>query len=188
MGWLNVIKGAYPSVDMVTQTLPISASETGEVVRGSAVVIGSDNCFRLGVYGDGYTAGTIGKIVFWALQGAENYEAQAAGSVSQPVIAGLPCTFPLEIETDQYLESKATGAITYNVGDFLQVGAYDGGAVGAGKVAPKVDKGTAIGVVTRAPYRRWVNSATAVENQRTGNNVNVIRFITVYAPVLTNAS
>jgi hypothetical protein len=107
---------------------------------------------------------------YFALQGFDDMHAQFAGTVTKPMVVGVPCNYPMEVETDQY-----TTTDTYAVGDALQI--KDGGKVGL-----KAAGHTIVGIVTSIPAARWVNNAVAVTGYRLGNNVNVIRFATVLIP------
>ncbi len=170
MGWFNVVKGAYPAIDMVTLDRPIEDSAAGRlVVRGSVMVLTS-NTFRV-------TTESTDKATtvpaYFALQPATDMNAAMAGTISRPKITGIPCNYPMEVETDQY-----DTAGTYAIGTMLMTG-------DTGTVTNRDSGQTAIGIVTAIPFRRWVNDAVAVAGYRTGNNVSVIRFMTCFLPVLT---
>lgn len=172
MGWFSVVKGAYPAIDMVTLDRPVKDSAEGRaVVRGSSMVLDA-NTWR--VTAEGTDKGTTTPVYF-ALQAATDLSAQFAGSVTLPKITGIPCNYPMEVETDQY---DAAG--TYTIGTLLMAGDN-------GKVTDRDDAAgnTSIGIVTAVPFRRWVNDAVAVAGYRTGNNVSVIRFMTCFLPVLS---
>lgn len=170
MGWFSVVKGAYPAIDMVTLDRPIKDAATGRaIVRGSSMVLDADT-WR--VTAESTDAATTTPVYF-ALQPATDLATQMAGTISLPKITGIPCNYPMEVETDQY---DAAG--TYAIGTMLMPG--DNGTV-TNRDATK----TAIGVVTAVPFRRWVNDAVAVAGYRTGNNVSVIRFMTCFLPVLS---
>jgi hypothetical protein len=82
-------------------------------------------------------------------------------------LTAIACTMPIEVETDQYNGTPAVGTLLV------------GGA--SGKVQAHASGETAIGVVTKAPYRRWINDKD-VGSAPTGGFGNVIAFMTMYAP------
>ena len=171
MGWFNVVKGAYPVIDMVTLDRSIQDSAGGRaIVRGSSMALDA-NSWRVTTVSSDTTTKTP---VYFALQAASDLSAQFAGSVALPKITGIPCNYPMEVETDQF-----DPAGTYTIG--CGIGPGDAGkvinrAAGVGN--------TMIGFCTAVPYRRWINDAVAVPGYRTGNNVNVIRFMTCFIPAL----
>lgn len=171
MGWFNVVKGAYPAIDMVTLDRPIKDASTGRaIVRGSSIVL-DNNTWRVT---DNTSDAKTTTPVYFALQAATSLDAQMAGTVTLPKITGIPCNYPMEVETDQY---NAAG--TFTIGGLLEAG-------NDGKVTNRVTSdATAVGIVTSVPFRRWINDAIAVPGYRTGNNVSVIRFMTCFLPVLS---
>jgi len=159
-GHFNVLKGAYPSLSQIDRTLPVGDAVTG-LVRGSALVViagvwklTADDTPSHGV------AGTPGPVVYFALQGQEQTDVQMAGGLT-----GLSCQMPLEVETDQYNGTPA-------VGDLLV------GSTG-GKVSVHADGETAIGIVTKSAYQRWINDKDGTPQ---GGFGNVISFSTAYLP------
>lgn len=172
MGWFNVVKGAYPAIDMVTLDKPIQDSAAGRlIVRGSTMVLIAGS-WRVTTESTDRATKTP---TYFALQPATDLAAQMAGTITLPKITGIPCNYPMEVETDQY-----DTAGTYAVGTMLMPG--DTGLVTDRDAGSAY---TAIGIVTAIPFRRWINDAVAVAGYRTGNNASVIRFMTCFLPVLT---
>lgn len=172
MGWFNVVKGGYPTIDMPVADHPIEDSAAGRaIVRGSIMTLAS-NTWRVTTN----SSDRANKSLFYfALQPATDLSAAMAGSIALPRLVGMPCNNPLEVETDQY---DATG--TYAIDTLLMAG--DSGKV----VNVTLGSGyTVVGIVTQVPTARWVNDATAVSGYRTGNNVSVIRFRLLFAPAIT---
>ena len=170
MGWLNFPKGGYPAVDMPVALRPIVDGAAGRaIVRGSLMTLASDK-FRVTTNSSDRAYKTL---FYFALQAATDLSAQMAGTVSVPMIVGMPCNNVLEIETDQY---DATG--TYAVDTLLTAGDN-------GTVTPWASGYTVVGIVTQVPAQRWVNDAAAVAGYRTGNNASVIRFRTLWVPILS---
>lgn len=172
MGLLNVIKGAYPSLQQIDRTLPVADNQTG-IVRGS-LVYEDNGTFKIATSSQAgsVNAGVItpGAYLYYALMAQDDLVAEMAGNFGNGRITGLACSMPMEIETDQY-----TGAVA--VGDYLTVG--DGGKL----VTITENAGnTVYGIVTAAPAVRWHNAAEAVAGRRTGNKVSVIRLSTVFIP------
>ena len=174
-GWLNIIKGNYPSLNMVTLDRPVAKIAGSPVLRGS-VMVNNNGTFKLIEYNQ-----AKGGVVYWSLNGEVEPEAEYAGTVDAPIVAGLPCTAPMEIETDQFKASD-----TYTEGSFIvpTVPASGDAATGVVELAGATATEWVIGICTRAPYKRWINNATAIEGQRTGASKTVIRFTTVYIPAM----
>jgi len=175
---LNVLKGAYPTLQQIDKTLPKSADETGDIERGSLLYENADNEWRIAGVAQAGTANTIpGPFLFLALMPDTDLVAGMAGDVptsgNEPVLTGLAISPSVEIETDMYDSGGS-----YTVGQFLKVGAN-------GNFVAQTDGFTAIGIVTKTPYTRWVNNAPAVTGWRTGNNVSVIALRTMYVPNLS---
>jgi hypothetical protein len=173
-GHFNVLKGAYPTLQQIDKSLPVATSETG-IVRGSAMRIDTSGPAPAFIRTDATSASqgalnTPGPIVYFSLQDQAQPDVLRAG-----VITGIPCTFPAEVETDQYDSG----------GSFPVNGRIMAGA--SGKVVDHTDDKTAIGVVTAGPTFRWVNDAVAVAGERTGARVSVIKFQTIYAPNVSTA-
>lgn len=168
MGWFNVLKGAYPALDMITTTLPMKSGET-DIVRGTLLVNDAGN-FRKAVAGDALT----GAIPYFALQAQTDWNAKMAGNLATqiPVLGGIPVTYGMEVETDQF-----NSAVAYTINDNLTVGA---GVVT--KYTAALNQ-TIVGCVTGVPRKRWVNDAPVAGGQRTGQAVMVISFLTLYIPM-----
>jgi hypothetical protein len=163
-GHFNVLKGAYPSLTQLDKTLKVNDAVTN-LVRGNTVRVDtSDNTWVKtadDVASKG-AAGTPGPIVYFALQDQDQTDVSMAGGLT-----ALSCTMPMEVETDQYNGTPSVGT--------LLVGGLDG------KVQAHADGETAIGVVTKAEYRRWINDRD-VGGTSIGAYGNVIAFMTMYSP------
>lgn len=173
-GHFNVLKGAYPTLDQLDKVLPVADAETG-IVRGSTLRIDTSgaNDAWVRTAADAASQGaanTPGPVIYFALQDQGQPDVDMSG-----VVNAIPCTMPMEVETDQF---DAGG--TFAVGAFVSAGAD-------GQVVDHADDLTAIGVVTKGPYSRWVNDAVAVAGKRTGARKNVIAFLTTYQPNLSIA-
>ena len=172
MGHLNVLKGAYPSLSQLDETLPVKSGVTA-IERGSALVKDSDE-WKLTDHTtdvDGGATGTPGPIVYFALQDQDDPDVQMAGNK----LTALPCIAPCEIETDQYSGTPA-------VGKYLRAG-------DAGKVTLlDTDGETAIGMCTKAATYRWSNNDgpnAGFPGERTGGRIQAIAFWTCYLPEVT---
>jgi len=173
-GHFNVLKGAYPTLQQLDESLPVASTVTG-VVRGSCVRAADDGGTRSWFItaSDATNQGaanTPGPLIYFSLQDQGQPDVDMAG-----VLTAIPCSMPNEIETDQY----AAGG-TFPIGGYVMAGAD-------GKLEDHTDDLTAIGQVTRAPYIRWANDAIAVTGKRTGNRINVIALWTMYIPNLSTA-
>lgn len=168
LGHFNVLKGAYPTLAQLDESLPVADAETG-IVRGSVLRINSGEWVRTAddVASRGQT-GTPGPIIYWALQDQVQPDVTMSG-----VLTGIPCTMPMEVETDQFLTAG-----TFAVGGQISAGA-------AGEVQDHANGETSIGIVSNGPHQRYANDAIAVTGQRTGAIINVISFWTTYSPDLT---
>ena len=167
-GHFNVIKGAYPALAQIDTSRKVADSVTG-LVRGMTMRIdGSNEWVRTAddTASKG-AAGTPGPIIYFALQDQDQTDVSMAGALT-----GLSCTQALEVETDQYNGTPAVGN--------MLVGGLDG------KVQVHASGETAIGVVTAAQYRRWINDRD-VGGVSKGAYGNVIRFMTVYIPDVDEA-
>ena len=188
MGFFNVIKGAYPSLQQIDKTLPMTAGQAG-IVRGSLIyevsgawTLGAANTACQGVasaFGGGSganSAGAPGAYMYFCLTPQDDLVAGMAGTLGQGVAGGVPrltglaCSMPMEIETDQFGGSPT-------VGTFLMCGAN-------GKLVAHTNGLTAIAQVTKASTSRWVNNAIAVTGWRTGAPISVLRARTMYIPGL----
>ena len=185
MGWFNPIKGAYPSLQQISKTLPVAAGETG-IVRGSAIYEDAGE-WKLATATQKSDATTY---IHFALQAQDDLTAGMAGSLGQgPAghwngsaivdgtarIAALAVGQPFEFETDQFDSGEV-----YNVGDLLTVD-------DAGELQPHTTTENCVGQVTKAVTTRWVNNAIAVTGYRTGANVAVLTARTLWLPRLATS-
>jgi len=176
MGWFNVLKGAYPSLQQIDRPLDVAAGEAG-IVRGSCIYIDTNNNYKLATAA---VDDTPGAYIFWCLPmgGQEDFQAGMAGTIGQgpaggvAKINGLACGMPFEFETDQYDTTQV-----YAIGDLLMPGAL-------GKVTLHTSGKNCIGQVTQTVRTRWANDAIAVTGRRTGANVNVLTARSMWLPVL----
>lgn len=180
MGHLNVLKGTYLSTQQVDKSLPL---ETGKAaVRGSILVVAdAGSAFStsrsMKRYGAMFTPGTTalsdaGAEAYVALMGDANWQAQQAGTVTNPVISGLSLKQPMELEIDTF-DTDAD----YVIGGELTYGTVDGVD---GVVIPLTANpdGKVIGKVTKLPFTRYSNDATAIPGRMTGANISVLTFAT----------
>ena len=171
-GHFNIINPGL-QIDQIQLALPVEGTQTG-IVRGMTLV--ADNgSFRKAdrtTNADEGDATTPGKVIWWGLQDQDSPDVLKSGKVS-----ALPCTWPMHIETDQYDSGG-----TFTPGGYVSI---DDGAV----VTDHATTETAIGIVTAAPYNRWVNDRlnNAGGTERRGQFVSVIRFLSVYLPSLVTA-
>lgn len=195
MGLLNIIKGAYPSLQQIDKTMPADTTNGVNIVRGSLMYIASGK-FVIGAADatcQGVADTTPGAYMYIALMDYGDLVAGMAGGVGQgvkggldhlgaapsgPALTGLAISMPMEIETDQFdvLNPQWNPA----VGEFVMCGPN-------GKFIKHTDGLTALGQVTQATTTRWANDAIAVTGWRTGNKVNVIRIRTMYIPNMSVA-
>jgi hypothetical protein len=169
MGHFNVIKGQYPSLSQLEETLAVKSTETG-IVRGSALVKDAGT-WRRGVTTDSGDASTAGPVVYFALQNQADPDVVMAKKVT-----AIPCLAPIRVETDQYAGSPT-------VGSFLTVNGN--GTTTFGLVGAAANGDTACGIVTSVPTRRWSNNSgpyAGFPSPRTGAAINVITFWCVYVP------
>ena len=160
-GHLNIVNPGL-EIKQIQRTLPVNDAETG-IVRGSCVVVDSGTWRRSVAATDGGAANSPGAIAYWALQDQGQPDVAKAGGLT-----AVPCTTQLQIETDQF----AAGG-TFPDGGFLAVD-------DDGVVTDHADDQTAIGVVVKSPYNRWVNDRIHSAGQRQGQYVSVIQFYTIY--------
>jgi hypothetical protein len=171
-GHFNVLKGAYPTLQQLDESLAVDAGEPG-IVRGSAMrkeVSGSSQTWvrtAADAARPGWAPGA-GPVIYFSLQDQGQPDVTKSG-----VLTGIPCTMPNEVETDQYDSGG-----TFTVGGYVMAGAD-------GEVTDHTDELTAIGVVTNGPAARYANDAVAVAGVRTGARINVITFLTIYHPQLS---
>ena len=173
---LNVIKGPYPSLTQVDKDALLSTDETVAVERGSLLKIDASGNWRVCQDTDAGDSTHPGAFAFFAFMPDTDLTAQMAGGYpvngnQPPKLAGLAVSPTNEIETDMYNTTNGTPAL----GDFLTHGVD-------GKLTVHTDGCTALARVTKAPATRWVNNAVAVSGWRLGNNVSVIRGLTMYLP------
>lgn len=185
MGWFNVLKGAYPSLQQIDKTLDLDAGETG-IVRGSLMYESTTAKFKLANAAD---ATDSEKYLYFCLQPQTDLVAGMAGSIGQGTakvwtggttvvsagvarVTGLAVGMPFEFETDQFV------ADTYHIGQLLTVA--DGGLL-----ADHTSGDNCVAQVTKAVFSRWVNDAVAITGWRTGANVNVLTARTLWVPLLT---
>ena len=173
MGWFNVLKGAYPTLQQIDKTLDVGAREVG-IVRGSLMYQDATNVFKLANAADDSNAE---KYLYFALQAQTDLVAGMAGSIGQGVaggvarVTGIAVGMPFEFETDQF------NANSYYIGQLLAVG-------NAGKLVDHSSGKNCVAQVTKAVFSRWVNDAVAVTGWRTGANVNVLTARTLWIPKL----
>lgn len=177
---LNVKKGAYPSLIQIDKEALLSASETHSVERGSLLYLeASSGEWRVAGAAQAGDTTHPGQFCYFAFQSDSDLTAQMAGGVpvsanQRPKLAGIACSPTIEIETDMFVGTAPT------LGQFMAAADF-------GKLAVHADGQTALLKVTRAPYVRWINNAVAVTGWRTGNNVTVVRGVTMYVPCMRNA-
>lgn len=178
MAHFNVLKGEYPGLAQLDKTLPALATEA-DIVRGSVLVIES-GCFRRCVATDAGTKDTVaGKVVYFALQTQADPDVVMAGGVT-----AMPCIAAAECETDQFV---ANGGIV--PGAYLMAcGTGHANHTNDGKLQLHTDGLCAVGLVTRASYKRWSNTATptggSYPGARQGAMIDVIAFWSVFVPNL----
>ena len=175
MGWFNVLKGAYPTLQQIDKTLMVAAGETG-IVRGS-LVYQSGSEFKLATASQD---ADVSAYIYFALMGQDDLTAGMAGTRGQGVfggrarITGLASGMPAEFETDQFDAGQ-----TYAIGDLLKPAA-------AGKLTLHSTGKNCVAQVTKLVASRWVNDAVAVTGYRTGANVNVLTARTLWIPKLVS--
>jgi len=173
MGWFNVLKGAYPTLQQIDKTLDVGAREVG-IVRGSLMYQDATNVFKLANAADDSNAE---KYLYFALQAQTDLVAGMAGSIGQGVaggvarVTGIAVGMPFEFETDQFV------AASYYIGQLLTV-------ANGGKLVDHSSGKNCVAQVTKAVFSRWVNDAVAVTGWRTGANVNVLTARTLWIPKL----
>ena len=177
MGWFNVLKGAYPSLQQIDKTLPLGSRTTG-ITRGS-LIYQLGNTFELATSSQEADPTAY---VYISLVDQNDLTAGMAGSRGQgaasgiPVITGIAMGMPFEFETSEW----DTAAGVYNVGSLLGIG-------DAGKLTLHATGNNCVAQVTKVVRSRWVNDAIAVTGFRTGANVNVLTARTLYIPLLVTA-
>jgi hypothetical protein len=173
MGWFNVLKGAYPSLQQIDLTLDMAANETG-IERGSLIYqVGTTFKLMTGTQATDPTAYAL-----FALMGQEDLTAGMAGTIGQgapggvPRLTGLAVGMPFVFETDQF-----DSQINYTVGMLLTCGT-------AGKLTMHNSGQNCIAQVTKVVTARWVNDAIAITGWRTGALRNVLTARTLWIPML----
>ena len=200
-GWFSPIKGAYPSLQQIDRTLLVDGTATPENIHRGSLIAVVNGKFKLATNAD------EGELYF-ALQDYMDSQADMAGQTNynggshkvftkadketddalgegalhkdlnigqylasydedfagQPAITGLSLRMPGEYQTNQF-----DG--TPEVGDKL--------TVENGKLKKVTASEAVVAVVTKAPFRRWINDFdTNSKPTGTGNSTNVIQFIT----------
>lgn len=187
MGWFNVLKGAYPSLQQIDKTLDLDSGETG-IVRGSLMYQSTTNKFKLANAAD-KTDPT--KYLYFCLQPQTDLVAGMAGSIGQGTakvwtggttvtspgvarVTGLAVGMPFEFETDQFVADQ------YTIGELLSV-------ANGGLLAAHNSGENCVAQVTKTVAARYVNDAWAVTGWRTGHTVNVLTARTLWIPLLVTA-
>jgi hypothetical protein len=179
MAHFNVLKGEYPGLAQLDKTLPALSTEA-DIVRGSVLVVES-GCFRRCVATDaGNGSTTAGKVVYHAFQAQTDPDAVMANGVT-----AMPCIAPVEIETDQFVASQSIVPGVY----LMTAGTGHANHTNDGKLQLHADGFCAVGLVTKASYKRWSNTATpaggSYPSARQGAMIDVIAFWSVYIPNLS---
>jgi hypothetical protein len=173
MGWFNVLKGAYPSLQQIDKTLNVAAAQTG-IVRGSLIYQDGTE-FKLATATQATAAGAY---VFFALMGQDDLVAGMAGTIGQGApggvarITGLAVGMPFEFESSEFDIGS-----TYAVGQVLTCGA-------GGELVAHTTGDNAVAQVTKVVSTRWVNNAVAVTGFRTGANLSILTARTVWIPAM----
>lgn len=180
---LNALKGAYPSLQQISKDHLIEADaqfERGTCLVEKTTTSGSDSITTWAI-ATAADAADPSKVVHFALQGSDDYQALMAGTLGSTgyvaKVSALSCTMPMEIETDMFTGDDI------QVGDYLMVGDN-------GKLVKHTTGKTAVLQVTKAPYTRWSNNADAsgvTTGFRQGTNVTVLAGRTVFIPNLATA-
>ena len=166
MAHFTVLKGEYPGLAQLDKTLPVKSGETG-IVRGT-ILVEDAGTFRPCVAADAGTKDILaGKIAYHSFAAQTDPDAVMAGGVT-----GMPCIAPVEIETDAYTGTPALGSFVM--------------CANTGVLGAHTDGLTAVGLVTKAQYTRWSNTATpaggSYPGARQGAMINVIALWSVYLP------
>lgn len=190
MGWFNVLKGAYPSLQQIDQVLDVSSTATG-LTRGTLMYV--DVTGPNAVYSVAGAAQSLiaGAYLFFALIPQDNLTAGMAGTMGLEAdidqtgvhgdglkagvarVNGLAVGMPMEFETTEYVTDS------YDVGQLLTV-------ANGGKLTKLTPDGNTncVAIVTRPVHSKWVNNAIAVTGRRTGANVNVLTARTLWVPLM----
>jgi len=171
----NVLKGDYPGLSQLDETLPIKAGETG-IARGS-VLVNDAGSFRRCLASDHASAGHAGAMAFFSFQAQADPDVVMANGIT-----AQPCFAPCEVETDMYVAGQGLVAGAY----LMTTGTAP--ATNLGKLALHTTGCTAVGLITKAPYTRWSNVATpaggSYPSARQGALINVIAFWSCFLPNL----
>jgi hypothetical protein len=174
MGWFNVLKGAYPSLQQIDKTLNVAAQQSG-IVRGSCIYQSSATEFSLATV----TQATDEEAyIYFCLVAQDDLVAGMAGSKGQGApngvakITGLAVGMPMEFETSEFITD------TYHVGQLLSV-------ANGGKLTAHGSGDNVVAQVTKTVATRWVNDAIAVTGFRTGANMAILTARTLWLPCYT---
>lgn len=172
---LNVLKGAYPSLQQISKDHLIAFDEKLE--RGACLVESTDeNGITTWKIAGADDATDASKIVHFSLHGYNDYQTIMAGVVgSHAKVSALSCLQTMEIETDMFTET-VDGEL--KPGDFLTVGAN-------GRLVKRTsDAQNAYAQVIQGNHDRWANNAPTFPGPefRQGNTVAVITARTVFIP------
>lgn len=210
MAWFSPLKGAFPSLQQIDKTLSVDSAQqvdTDKIVRGSLVYVTAGNAFKLA--GDDQKTDPTA-LIYFALQGQDDFQAGMAGSIGQGpdgvwdgtfdeyglgnIVAGaaritaLACTMPLEFQTDQFDADTITGQTPIGTMLTCGEGTCAGVANKGGLLVAQASGENVCGQLTAAPFERWVNDAVAVVGRRTGAMATVINVRTLWLPLLVTAS
>lgn len=180
MGWFSPLKGAYPGLVQIDKTLSVAAAQyenaADAIVRGSLIYVDEDGAFALA---SATQATDQAAYIYFALMAQDDFVAGQAGTVGfggatvggvVPGVAritGLACGQPLEIQTDQF--DQAFTGDDFDVNKFVTVGSGTvDGVVRAGVLVPATTGDNIVGVVTTAPFERYINDKVAVAGRKTG--------------------
>jgi len=174
---LNVLKGAYPSLQQISKDHLIDTAEKFE--RGICLVEQFADGVTTWKVADGTTAEDPAAIVHFSLHGADDYQTLQAGTMVgekfSARVSALSCLQPMEIETDMF-DKEAD----LEPGDYL--------TTGAGGILVKAANDGSQNIyaqVTKAKYARWSNNAESggvPSGFRQGATVDVIAARTVFIP------
>lgn len=176
MGWFNVLKGAYPSLQQIDKTLPVASTATG-IVRGS-LIYQEGTEFKLAT---STQADEASAYIFFSLQDQTGLTAGMAGGKGRGAdsgvarITGIAVGQPFEFETSEF-----DIANSYSVGDLLMP--TDGG-----ELTTHTDDKNVVAQVTKAVYNKYINSAVAITGFRTGANRSILTARTMWVPTFSTA-
>ncbi len=171
-GLLNILEPGEHLLQM-NVTKKVASTETG-IVRGSLIVIDSDEWRRTATATEAGGANDPGPVCYFALQDQVQPDVAMADGLT-----GIPVTQRMKLETDQI----AAGG-TFPVGGYVSAGDN-------GLLKDHLDDETSLGVVLMTTTTRWSNDrladATQGGAQRTGAPTDVIQILTEYTPNLSVA-